>query len=111
MYLYLELSSWSMFDCNLANQEKNCNTEHMHIVVGAEETSAGTAMCLLYRVPSHLLCSLDPVTLHIKHLEALEQDVLCRGGDGRCEGGLQRPGRETTQVLNGELQNKTQTHS
>lgn len=52
---------------------------------------------------NHLLCRLYPVTLHVEHLKALEQDVLRGGGHCRCEGGLQGPRRQAAQVLDGQL--------
>ncbi len=69
------------------------------------ESSDWLLRCFLLAKSTYLLCCLYPVTLHVKHLETLEQDVFCWSGHSRCEGGLQGPRRKATQVLNGQLQN------
>lgn len=110
-HLYFTFSSWSMFACKLANQAKNCNTnwhrfKTKHLIVVQYVWLATVSCCSLLAITSHLLCCFYPVILHIKHLETLEQDVLCWSGYSRRKGGLQGPGRKAAQILNGQLQSK-----
>lgn len=64
--------------------------------------------CSALSKTSHLLCCLDPVILHIQHLETFQQDVLRWSRHRRREGGLQGPRRQAAQILNGQLQNKAE---
>lgn len=105
-HLYFMFSSWSMFACNLANQAKNCNTNWHRFKTKHFAHQATVSCCSLLAKKSNLLCCFYPVILHIKHLETLEQDVLCWSGHSRRKGGLQGPGRKAAQILNGQLQSK-----
>lgn len=110
-HLYLELSSWSMLACNLANQEKNCKTNWHHVtavhLLMVQGVWVWLATAVVTSDDSHLLCSFYPLSVHIEHLETLEQDVLCWSRHSRCERRLQGPWWKATQVFNGELQNQT----
>lgn len=108
-HLYFTFSSWSMFACNLANQAKNCNInwhciERMHPFCSIPVLVLTISGCSALSNVSHLLCCLDPVILHIQHLETFQQDVLRWSRHRRREGGLQGPRRQAAQILNGQLQ-------